>query len=493
MKSICLPVSLAKLLILIIVGTTLFSCAKKDKESSASQDIIPVLPENSVEKFIYKKNNDEITITGYSGVESSIVFPSEIDGAPVTAIAENAFQGFLYLKKIVIPKSIKTIDFAFVSCTDLEYVFIGSGVTSMNGAFRGCTSLKTVAGGNNAEYLDESFYNCSSLEACTIPGSAKSALSAYFGCTSLVSATVNNGISSLDKTFEDCSKLEEITLPNSITNLTSAFSGCTSLTKVNGGENVKTYIGAFENCSQLTEITLGNHITELIEAFCGCTSLKKINNMPLSVEKYTASFNGCKSIEEIIIPKIENEEYLLLYSPSDDICDCEKAKNVKIYAEYTVKEDFCKAFSGLLSLENLTLPDSIAAQLLKAFYEISDALYTGDNKDVTEAIKKSKKLSQPRITEDYGFISSESYSRIYGCDVNTFDPDAKAKETSIDGFIPFEMKSYWCGYPKNGNRKNDTVAIERTFSFSLCTTGNNLGTLPNYLTINGFNCAVGEQ
>lgn len=482
-----------KLLLLIIVGVALLSCSKNSEKLDVNQNTVPILPENDIDKFIYKKNNEEITITGYSGVESSIVFPSEIDGTPVTAIAENAFQGFLYLKKIVIPSSIKIIDLAFVSCAELEYAFIGSGVTSMNGAFRGCTSLKTVVGGENAEYLDECFYNCSSLESSVIPSSAKSVLSAYSGCTSLVSATVNNGVSCLDRTFENCLKLEEVSLPGSLTHLESAFSGCSSLTTVNGGENVKIYNKAFQNCSQLTELTLGKNVTDLISAFCGCTSLKTVNNLPNSVEKYKASFTGCKSIEKIIIPKIENEDYLLEYSPSEDIGGCEKAKNVTIYAEYIVREEFCKTFSGLLSLENLTLPDNVATQLLRVYYKISDSVYEGDDTRISDAVKKSKKAEQARITDDYGFVSSVSYTRVYGGDIDAFNPDVKAEETSVDGFTPFELTSYWCGYPKDGDRKKDTVAIERTFSFFLRTTGKNIGTLPESVVINGFSCAIGEQ
>lgn len=51
---------------------------------------------------------------------------------------------------------------------------------------------------------------------------------------------------------------------------------------------------------------------------------------------------------------------------------------------------------------------------------------------------------------------------------------------------------YWCGYPTGGNRKTELVAIERTYSFFLRTTGTNDGLLPDTVTVNGRVCTVGE-
>ena len=57
---------------------------------------------------------------------------------------------------------------------------------------------------------------------------------------------------------------------------------------------------------------------------------------------------------------------------------------------------------------------------------------------------------------------------------------------------PFEKSMYWCGYPTGGNRKTGLVAIERTYSFFLRTTGTNDGLLPDTVTVNGRVCTVGE-
>ncbi len=480
-------------ILLAVLCLTLVSCGRGgDKTHGSSDETIRSGFENDVRNFIYESDGKEITITGYSGMEASITIPSEIDGLPVTAVAENAFRGFLYLEKVVIPNSVKTIDYAFVACEDLEYVYIGKGVTSMNGAFRGCISLKTVAGGANAEYMDEAFLGCKSLTAGTVPSSAQSALSAFSGCTSLRSVSVNSGITCLDKTFENCTDLRTIAIPDSVIYLVSAFSGCTALTGIEGGENVSVYNAAFRDCVQLTEITLGKPVTELISAFTGCTSLKKIDNLPLSVEKYTASFSGCKALSSIVVPAIQDKDSLAAYSPSEDFSGCESAETVEIYADYVVREEFCKAFSGLLSLNRVTLPQETAQSLLRVSFSFADTLYEGNDKKVTSALKTCRNSQTVRVTDDYAVIGGINYSHIYGGDVNEVDADAEAGNVSVIGFSPFERKSYWCGYPTGGNRKTETVAVERTYSFYLRTTGKNTGTLPQTVMINGISCAVGE-
>ncbi len=487
----------AALAVIFVLLTTicfiLVSCGQdRNKTYDSSDESFHSEIENDIRNFIYESEKDEITITGYSGIEASITIPSEIDGLPVTAIAENAFRGFLYLEKVIIPNSVKTIDYAFVSCESLEYVFIGKGVTSMNGAFRGCTSLKTVAGGTNVEYMDEAFLGCRSLVSGAVPSSARSALSSFSGCTSLKNASIKDGIVCLDKTFENCTNLRTIAIPDSVTYLVSAFSGCTALTEIEGGKNVSVYNTAFKGCIQLEEITLGNNITELISAFTGCSSLKKIENLPLSVEKYTASFSGCKSLSFIIVPAIRDEDSLAAYSPAEDFNGCESVFTVEIYANYVVREEFCKAFSGLLSLNELTLPQETAEALLRVSYSFTDAVYEGNDKKVASALKASKKAGTVRVTDDYAVIGGTSYSHIYGGDVYEIDAAAEAESISVRDFKPFELKSYWCGYPTGGNRKTETVAVERTYSFYLRTTGKNTGTLPSAITINGISCVVGE-
>lgn len=450
------------------------------------------LPGNDPDNFIYEEKDGELTVTGYSGIDKTLSIPDKINGKQVTAIAENAFRGFLYLEKVVIPDSVRVIDNAFAACTDLEYVGIGNGVTSMEGAFSGCTALKTVTGGFSVEYMDRAFEGCTSLENGMIGEKVKSAAGAFSGCTSLGNVSVTNGIAALDRTFENCTGLTSVALPESVTRLDSAFSGCVSLVTVTGLENVSVLNSAFAGCAAIEELTLGDGVTEMTGAFVGCRFLQKINNLPRSVGKYTASFTGCASLKEAVVPAVSDEEALQEYTPSEDFNGCISLEKIEILAEYPVRENFCNAFAGLSSLKEVTLPENAVELLLRVAYTFTDSIYTGSDKTVTAAIKKYKKEKNVRVTDNYAVIDGKNYSHIYGGDTHEIDPVKTSEEADIAAFEPFTQSMYWCGYPTGGSRSTELVAIERAYSFFLRTTGTNDGLIPDTVTVNGRVCTVGE-
>jgi len=465
----------------------LFSC-KDGKDEPVETNP----PANKTSKFLYESDGDSITITGYSGIESTVSIPAKLDGLPVTKIAENAFRGFTYLNKIYLPDTVQVIDYAFVSCPDLTYVRLGKGITSMNGAFRGCRQLKTVEGSTAVQYMDEAFRGCSSLQKGYVGSTVISAASAYADCASLTEVTVEEGIAALDSTFENCISLSAVHLPDSLRDATRTFVGCTSLTEATGGNGILTMDSTFRDCPLLPTFQLSQELTVMKEAFLNCQSLTEVVGMPESLSVYSASFTGCRSLVTLVIPAIEDTEALAAYSPAQDIKSYERLTHLTVLCEFPLREEFCKVFAGCLSLESLTLPESLARAMLRVSYTYTDSLFEGENKELEEALKKWRKEAAARLTDDYGRVGIISYTRIYGGDVETFDPDALAAEADVLSFEPYEKASYWCGYPKGGNRKTDTIGIARTFSFFLRTTGKNDGTLPETLTVNGKLCRVGE-
>lgn len=89
--------------------------------------------------FKYSIANGEITITKYTGKDTSVTVPSSIDGMPVTSIGEEAFKSS-NVTCITLPSSVKMIDwFAFADCTSLTRITIPSSVSSISyGAFEHC-------------------------------------------------------------------------------------------------------------------------------------------------------------------------------------------------------------------------------------------------------------------------------------------------------------------------------------------------------------------
>ena len=444
------------------------------------------------EHFIYQKENDGITILGYSGIESTLTVPDKIEGLPVKKIGKNAFRGFSFLTSITLPDSVTVIDSAFVGCTDLTEAHVGAGIQSMALAFQNCTSLVTVTGAEKAEILDYAFQNCTSLKAATIPATAKSAVAAYADCTSLDRVTIREGITSLDSTFRGCLSLAEIVLPSSVTEAVSTFEGCILLDKIEGGAGLTVMKDTFRGCTQLRTVTLGPNVTELSGVFCGCSLLKTVENLPREVERYAPSFVGCYSLTSAVIPKITNEGALSSYDLSQDLRLCESLKTLEILSVIPTKNDFCKTFAGLTALESLTLPTELLTFYFTPDVSYVDTLFEGENASLSYLVDKYRKESLVRFTNDYGYIGGVGYAHLYGGDLDVFEVDTELDSIVVAEFAPYEKISYWCGYPSGGNRALETVGIQRTWSFFLRASGKNEGELPALITVNGMSCRVGK-
>ena len=99
-------------------------------------------PPVSTAPFDYRLENGEVIITAYKGKATTVTVPTEIDGYPVTAIDDHAFQNTAIVS-VIIPGSVKSVGwFAFYGCFSLEIVAVPSSVTNISyAAFDGCPNL----------------------------------------------------------------------------------------------------------------------------------------------------------------------------------------------------------------------------------------------------------------------------------------------------------------------------------------------------------------
>lgn len=105
--------------------------------SSPAENQMPPIPtgdQSPTSDFIYASNGSEIQINGYSGPGGIIVIPSEIDGLPVTRIAQKAFYDVDNMTGLILPETLKTIgDWAFggVHWTDAGVLVLPSSLTEV--------------------------------------------------------------------------------------------------------------------------------------------------------------------------------------------------------------------------------------------------------------------------------------------------------------------------------------------------------------------------
>ena len=95
----------------------------------------------SVTSFSISEIDGKLTVTGYSGNQTELDIPSQIDGSALASIGESAFADS-NIKKITLPDTVTTIGwFAFSGCKELREITIPESVSLIGyGAFDGCSS-----------------------------------------------------------------------------------------------------------------------------------------------------------------------------------------------------------------------------------------------------------------------------------------------------------------------------------------------------------------
>ena len=276
--------------------------ANKDADNDADKDVLgyscpSLVTGDYTAQFISDKDDPfaypppkTVTITKYTGTESTVILPSTISSWPVTKIGEDAFQDNTTITSVTIPASVTEIGSnAFAGCTNL---------TSVN--YAGDWSNLTIQSGNpavqdaaNEQLFDFEFtpdntavivtnykYNGAAADV-TIPsryqGKPVTTIGhAAFFNSAVTSVTIPDSVTSIsDEAFVNCPQLTNISIPNSVTYIGfSAFSSCTSLKSITLPSSLSFISGAlFLGCSQLTTIHIPVSVTSIgNNAFADCPS-----------------------------------------------------------------------------------------------------------------------------------------------------------------------------------------------------------------------------
>ena len=146
--------------------------------------------------YNYIGDGSEVEVTDglflYSG---DLVIPESVyynnKNYKVTRIGENAFYQDDFIKSIIIPNSVKSIEnYAFYKCTSLKSISFGNSLSNIGySSFERCKSLTTVDLPNTVTIIGERAFNgCSGLMNFTIPNSVTSiGYFAFDGCDNLTS------------------------------------------------------------------------------------------------------------------------------------------------------------------------------------------------------------------------------------------------------------------------------------------------------------------
>ena len=247
---------------------------------------------------------DEIASANNSGNNNSEPedpgYEEPIEDEGPTELRRGDIQNPSELREYIMPDSIQEVaEHAFSGCTNVTYLYIGSGFTDSGDygfeAMADLVNLESIevspsnymykSPNNCNAVLDRNygsdlllgckntvipntvktvggFKNTSGLTSITLPDSVTTiGYEAFMNCKDLSAITLSSNLEWIrEKAFYGCSNLRQIILPESVTEINDyAFEGCTSLTQIIIPENV-TVLGyhAFYGCSNLTDIQIDN-------------------------------------------------------------------------------------------------------------------------------------------------------------------------------------------------------------------------------------------
>ena len=231
--------------------------------------------------YAFTVSGDSVTITDYRGADTQVTVPATLQGKPVTAIGDGAFEDCAKVTKIVLPDTVTGIgSYAFAYCYELEQMQIPQAVTEIGAAaFTCCGKLAEAKVPSGVTRLEmDTFFNCGGLQSVQLPEGLT-----YIG----------------DYAFGYCEKLTGLQLPDTVAEIDDyAFRGCISITTVTLPASLTAINeGAFSCCSKLQRIVIPDGVREIgVEAFFQCTRMGSIT-LPASITAVgTQAFDQCDNL-----------------------------------------------------------------------------------------------------------------------------------------------------------------------------------------------------
>ena len=352
--------------------------------------------EIEIEGILYTIENQEAIVTGYDQDPlyefedywtRTFVIPEAVNGAPVTRVADGAFDRSKF-RALEFPASLRVVgNGAFTNCSNLASITFSEGLTEIGGyCFDGSGELRTLQLPSTLRTLgieafsesglaaidlpegleslpDSCFYLCRNLMRVKLPSTLKRIGELCFdACTKLASVEIPDSVVEMGKgAFMSCEGLSQVTLGKGLTTLPEkAFYLCKSLKSVEIPENIKCIeTMAFDSCSSLEQADL----PETIESMGGCvfrgTALKTYTFPECMNELPPQTFERCTALETVYLPDT------ILKIGESAFYGCSSLKYVRVPRYVTVLP--WGVFAGCSSMEYLTIPATIRSIEFNAF------------------------------------------------------------------------------------------------------------------------------
>lgn len=416
-------------------------------------------PTTDLSLFTYEISNAEVTIISCASVEDGdgyVEIPSEIEGYPVTTLAEYSFFNSLGVRKLTIPNTVKTIGDGAFAC-DFESFVIPESVTNIGDhVFINCNYLKTITvDKNNPCYSSDEYgtlFNKDMTELICHP--SKNSRTDYVVADSVVKIaeyafwnsnieylSINKNVTDIgDYAFGLCESLKNIVVDEENPNYSSDDCGVlfnkdkTVLINYPVGNERESYampetvteikMCAFEWAVNLENIVFSDKLKTIgHSAFYCCNSLKTVN-IPDGVTMLDESmFYFCSSLEEVILPQslkfIKNDAFTGCISLKEidlpdgltelgagAFSDCTALE--KVYIPCSVKKIQYNAFVNCVNLEYVHIPDTVE-EIGENILEETEGAYICSYTDDCYAKEYAEEYGYEfRVCDNHGLVDPDA-------------------------------------------------------------------------------------
>ncbi len=398
-------------------------------------------------------DNSEATISRYTGGESDVTVPENLDGYPVTQIGtfafsslcctlydtddtedktipedlitsiklpetiesinNYAFAGNFNLKEINIPSKVTTIPYeCFVDCQSLESINIPDSVNKIEGgAFYGCESLKSISLPEGiTEIQDNTFNGCTALKSIEMPGVKTIGDDAFSYCHYLMIDEFPQSLTEIgQRAFLMCWSIECLDLSNVNKIGEDALFECEKLKVVTLNDNLEHLdAGIFYGCHALERITFPSKLVSIGEACFNYSGLKEaVFNEGLKTIGADA-FDRCEALEKVVFPStlVTIGEYSFRNTGLTEVVLNEGLETIE-----------SGAFTDCDMLETVTFPSTLVSIGANAFRDagLNEVTLNEGLKTIgAGAFFDCHKITSVTLPESLEYIKSNAFYRCHG-------------------------------------------------------------------------------
>ena len=472
-------------------------------------------------------NQYAIVVSCLNTAVGDIEIKSEIDGVPVTEIADNAFRNCTTVTNISVPDSVITIgDYAFYKAKSVnltssvknigDYAFYYSGLTNteidMTGfenvgsfAFSRCENITSVIYSKELVSAGENiFSSCNFIISVTIGDSVTIIPEGFLnGCVRLAEVIIPDGVNTIGAdAFCRCYNLTEVIIPDSVNTIgAAAFEECTALKNVKLSNSLTEISNRlFYECSKLTGIEIPASVTKIGEyAFCNCIGLNKSGLTENVVYLANGAYYGCSNITDFS-KYIPNFTYIGNYALYKIRCGTVTlSKNLT----YVGKNGITKS-PDYIFMSKITIPKEIESGLNADSFGRSALVIVFENSYAhscaieyewpNTVIRTTTNTVNPEIaygTSISGMVTYTDGTSASGVTVELLYDDGVIKETTTTdsngeySFTYAEVGRYTIRVNDGINTASEQVSVKRKNVFDVILTGETELVLKKGYTVSG--------